>query len=101
MDFVQKKSVIIYANPEFLIIKTLSGYRRLAVDPNAKIHQLLPTANPSEIGACVLNALAASRLINIDDAPVFLNRDLTYAALRRLDCRFVSEIWLFIKTCFV
>jgi hypothetical protein len=66
-DFIQKKTASIHANPEFCCIRTMSGYRLLSVDPDAESYLLESTASYTQIGECVLKAIAASRLIDVKE----------------------------------
>lgn len=74
-DFIQKKTASIRVNPEFYCIQTFSGYRMLAVDPDAEMFLLEHTASKSQIGESVLKAIAASRLISVEDIPVYFDSD--------------------------
>lgn len=72
-DFIQKKTASIDVNPDFYCIETMSGYRLLSVDPDAESYLLEPTASYTQLGECVLNAIAASRLIDVKEIPSYFD----------------------------
>lgn len=74
-DFIQKKTASIRVNPEFYCIQTISGYRMLAVDPDAEIFFLETTASHIQIGECVIKAISASRLIDLKDIPSYFDHE--------------------------
>jgi hypothetical protein len=53
----------VVANGDFICVQTYSGYRRSIADPQGKEHLLSPEVDDSELGAAILDALAASRFV--------------------------------------
>lgn len=62
-----------YWNGDFYLIETFSGYRLYGRDPAGKKHTLQPDASAQELGAAVLDALAHSRFLSLDQAKDFFD----------------------------
>ncbi|MNB63161.1 hypothetical protein D3C87_949650 [compost metagenome] len=60
-------------NKDFIFIETYSGYFNCLPDPEGKRSLLLHTCEDSELGECVLAALAVSRMIDPKENPEFFD----------------------------
>ncbi|HEY6169442.1 MAG TPA: contact-dependent growth inhibition system immunity protein [Verrucomicrobiae bacterium] len=77
MNEVKKRpSAQALKNDDFFSISTLSGYRRMRRDPQGKSHLLPPDASDEAIGSAVLDALAHTRLIKLEEAAEFFDYEL-------------------------
>lgn len=65
----------IYANPDFLLIEACAGFRRVARNPYEKSHLLEPSAECSQIGSALLDALARYKQLSQSEIATFF--DLT------------------------
>lgn len=62
-----------YWNGDFYLVETFSGYRMAGRDPAGKTHMLKSNANAQELGAAVIDALANSRFLSLDQIKDFFD----------------------------
>lgn len=67
------KSASAYWNGDFYLIETLSGRGLNGRDPEGKQHTLQPDASAKELGEAMIDALAHSRLLSIEEATSFFD----------------------------
>lgn len=77
MDFVFKPSARVSCNGDFILVETMSGFRRIRTDPNVPSHLLPTDANDAALGQALLDALKQSRRIEFEEVAAFF--DLTTA----------------------
>jgi hypothetical protein len=63
-------------NGDFFCIETYSGIRGIARDPKGKQFLLPPIADAATLGTAVIDALAASRILTLDEVPDFFDYEL-------------------------
>ena len=74
MDEAKKaKWTSTYYNGDFYLIETWSGYRRSSRDLIGKQHILKPQATTVELGTALLDALAHSRFLSLDEIDDFFD----------------------------
>lgn len=61
----------VYATDKLLIVETCSGLARVAADPAGKLHMLAAPASNEEAGAALRDALAASRVLSLEELADF------------------------------
>ena len=64
------KSAEAYWNGDFYLVETFSGYRLGRRDPTGAQHTLPPNADAQELGTALLDALAHSRFLSLEEARV-------------------------------
>ena len=62
-----------YYNGDFYLIETWSGYRSSQREPTGKQNTLTPEATAVELGTAVLDALAHSRFLSLNEIEDFFN----------------------------
>lgn len=67
-------SASVYFNDRFIVIKTLSGYRSYAADPDLDAIFLPENSSSQEYGNAVLLALKRSRHISLEEIPTYFER---------------------------
>ncbi len=61
------------SNGDFICVETYSGYRRIAGDPQGAMHLLPPDADNEALGTAILDSLARSRFLTLEEANVFFS----------------------------
>ncbi|HEV7609218.1 MAG TPA: contact-dependent growth inhibition system immunity protein [Steroidobacteraceae bacterium] len=69
----EKKSASIYANSEFMCLRTFSGLGLSGADPEGEIIFLNPDASAEAVGAALIAALAKSRMLSSAEATEFFS----------------------------
>ena len=73
MDFVFKPRASASCNGDFILLETMSGYRRVKVDPSAPKHLLPMDADEAALGQALLDALKNSRQIEFSHVGAFFD----------------------------
>ena len=74
MDYVEERAcAAAISNGDFICVDTYSGYRGMQRDPQGKQHLLAPDASNEALGFALLDALAHSRAIAIEEIPAYFN----------------------------
>lgn len=73
-EVIHKPSASVYFNEKFIVIKTLSGYRSYAEDPDHEAIFLPKNPTSQDCGGAVLLALKRSRHISLEEIPTFFDR---------------------------
>jgi len=60
--------VHVHATPEFIDLQTYSGYRMAVIDPSGRNYDLPPLVQDDELGRALLDALAHSRFVSVEEA---------------------------------
>ena len=71
-EWRRRKRASAVENGDFVCVETESGHGSTAWDPEAKQHLLPPDVSDDELGQAVLDALAHSRHMSVEEACVFL-----------------------------
>jgi CDI immunity protein len=61
------------ANDEFFCIETSSGHARMGRDPQGKQHLLTPDTSDDALGSALLDALAHSRFLKVEEIAAFFD----------------------------
>lgn len=75
IEVVKQKWASAFCNGDFYLVATCSGYRRSKRDPLGKEYLLPPAVSSEELGIALLDSLAHSRFLSLDELDDFF--DLT------------------------
>lgn len=77
---VHQKWASAYFNGDFYVVVSNSGYRGCARDPHGYEGHISPNATEGELGKAVLEAVAHSRFLKLEEIEVFFNLERTMSA---------------------
>lgn len=80
MEPKHQKWASAYFNGDFIAVSTRSGYRGTARDPQGCETHLSPDASNETLGRSVLDAVACSRFLKLDEIDDFFNLERTTLA---------------------
>lgn len=72
-----RQDAIIYNNADFIFIGTCSGRGRVRLDPEGKQLLFAPDSDVKQLGQAVLEALAASRFLSLEETGTFFNLEIS------------------------
>lgn len=107
---IQKLWAEVKANRDFIFVQTLSGHAIALPDPKGRSFFLSRVSPDNELGASLLQALAASRMIDPEDEPGFFDvkgratekyNEWVAATMARFSYKRKSDLFDRMKFCFV